>query len=98
MRLTKYNYNHKYTTKTFTNMSPNTSIKINCQYYTKTFASTSTNTSSKNSIRICGGTNMYIDKLLKSLLALMPIPPLRLTSILIDVDIKLVSILSAVTC
>ena len=30
-------------------------------------------------------------------MTLMPIPPLRLTSLLIDVDIKLVPILSAVT-
>ena len=98
IHLTKYNYNHKYNTKTFTNMNNKTSMKNSCQYNTKTFTSTSTNTSTKNSIRICMDTNNYIDKLSKSLLTLMPILPLRLTSILIDVDIKLVSILSAVTC
>ena len=70
----------------------------NCQYNTKTFTSTSTNTSTQNSIRICMDTNKQIDKLSKSLLTPMLILPLRLTSILIDVDIKLVSMLSAVTC
>ena len=97
IQLTKYNFNHKYSTKTFANMSTNTSIKNNCQYNTKTFTSTSTNISTKNIILTCMDTNSYIDKLSKSLLPLMPILPLRLTSILIDVDIKLVSILSAVT-
>ena len=38
---TKYNYKHKHNTKTFTNMSTNTSMKNNCQYNTKTFTSTS---------------------------------------------------------
>ena len=81
IQLTKYNYNHKFNTKTFTNMSTNTSMRNNCQYNTKTFTSTSTNTSTKNSIRICMDTNNDIDKLSKSLLTLMPILPLRLTSI-----------------
>ena len=97
IQLTKYNYNHKYN-KTFTNMSTSVSMKNNCQCNTKTFTNTSTNTSTKNSIRICMGTNNYIDKLLKSLLTLMQKFPSRLTSILIDVGIKLVSILSANTC
>ena len=96
IQLTKYSDNHKYNTKTFTNMSTNT--RNSCQYNSKTFTSTSTNTSMKNSIRICMDTNNYIDKLSESLLTLMPILPLGLTSILIDVDIKLVSVLSAVTC
>ena len=98
IQLTKCNYNHKYNTKTCTNMSTNTSMKSNCQYNTKTFTSTSTTFSTQNSIRICMGTNDDIEKLSESLLTLVPILPLRLTSILIDVDIKLVSILSAVTC
>ena len=97
IQLTKYNYNHKCNTETFTNMSTNTSMKNSCQYNTKAFTSTSTNTSTKNSICIRMGTNNYIDKRSKCLLTLMPILPVRLTSILIDVDIKLVSILSAVT-
>ena len=82
IQLTKYNYNHKYNTKTFSNMSTNTSMKDSCQYNTKTDTSTSTNTSTKNSIRICMGTNKYIDKFSKSLLTLMPRLRLRLTSIL----------------
>ena len=65
-QLTKYGYNHKYNTKTFTNMSTNTSMKNNCQYNTKTFTSTSTNTRTKNSIRICMDTNNYIHKLSKN--------------------------------
>ena len=64
-QLAKYNYNHKYNTKTFTDMSTNTSMKNNCQYNTQTFPSTSTNTSAKNSIRICKDTNSYNDKILK---------------------------------
>ena len=98
IQLTKYNYNHKYNSKTLTSMSTNTSMKNNCQYNTKTFTSTSTNTSTKNSIRICMDTNNYIDKPSKSLLTVMPILSLRLTSILIDVDVKLVSVLSPATC
>ena len=97
IQLTRYNYNHKFNTKTFTNMSTNTSMKNNCQYNTKNFTSTSTNASTKNIIRICMDTKSCIDKLSK-ILTLMPILLLKLTSILIDVDIKLVSILSAVTC
>ena len=97
IQLTKCNYNHTQNNKTFTKMSTNTSMKNNCQYNTKTFTRTGTNTSTKNSIRICMDTNKYIDKLSKSLLTLLPILPLRLTSILIDVDIKL-AILSADTC
>ena len=68
IQLTKDNYNHKYNTKTFTNMSTNTSMENNCQCTTKTFTSTSPYTRTKNSIRICMDTNSYIDKLSKSLL------------------------------
>ena len=93
MQLTKYDYNHKYNAKTFTNMSTNTSIKSSSQHNTATFTTNSANTSTKNSIRICMDANNYIDKLSKSLLTLMPILP-----IFIDVDIRLVSILSAVRC
>ena len=98
IKLTKYNFYYKYNSKTFTNMSTNTSMNDNCQYNTKTFTSSSTNTSTRNSIRICVDTDNYLDKLSKSLLKAMTILPLRLTSILTDVDIELVSILSTVTC
>ena len=47
IQLTKYNYNCRYSTKTFTNMSTNTSVKSTCQYNTKTFTNMSTNTSVK---------------------------------------------------
>ena len=83
IQLTKYNYNHKYNTKTFTNMSTNTSTKNNCPYNTKTFTSTSTNTSTKNSIRICMDTSSYTDKLSKNLRTQMPILPFK-TNINID--------------
>ena len=84
-------------TKTFTNMSTNTNVKSTCQYNTKTFTNISTNTSTKSSICIYMDTNKDIEKFFKLATTLMPILPLRLTSLLIDVDIKLVSILSAVT-
>ena len=97
IQVTGCNYNYKYNTKTFANMSTNTSMKNSCQYNIKTFTSTSTNTRTKNSIHIYTDTNNYIEKLSKSLLTLLPILPVRLTSLLINVDIKLVSIISAFT-
>ena len=75
-------------------MSTNTSVKSTCQYNTKTFTNSSTNTSTKSSICIYMDTNKDIEEIL---IALMPMLPLRITSLLVDVDIKLVSILSAVT-
>ena len=38
IQLTKYNYNCQYNTKTFTNMSTNTTVESSCQYNTKTFS------------------------------------------------------------
>ena len=78
-------------------MSTNTSVKSTCQYNTKTFTDISTNTSTQSSFRIYMDTNKDTEKFSSNLMTLMPIPPLRLTSLLIDVDMKLVSILSAVT-
>ena len=88
IQLTKHNYNSQCSTKTFQTVSTNTYMKNSCQYNTKTFTGTSTNTSTKSSICIYMDTN---------LLTLMPILPFKLTSGLIDVDMKLVSILSAAT-
>ena len=77
-------------------MSTNTSVKSTCQYNTKTFTNISTN-GTKSSICIYMDPNKDIEKFLSILMTLLPILPLRLTSLLIDVDIKLVFILSAVT-
>ena len=62
MQLTKYNYNCQYNTKTFTNMSTNTSVKSSCQHNTKTFTNSSTNTSTKGSLCISMDTNNDIEK------------------------------------
>ena len=97
IQLTKCNYKYQYNTKTFTNMSTNISMKNSCQYNTKTFTNISINISTKSSNCIHMDTNKDIEKLYISLLTLMPILPLRLTSMLIDVYIKLVSTLSAAT-
>ena len=62
-QLTKYNYNCQYNTKTFTNMSTNTSVNSSCRYNTKTFTNISTTTSStKSSICIYMDTNNDIEK------------------------------------
>ena len=64
IQLTKYNYKCQYNTKTFTNMSTNTSVKSTCQYNTKTCTNISTNTSTKSSICIYMDTNKDIEKFL----------------------------------
>ena len=93
IQLTKYNHNYQYDTKTFTNKSTNISMKNTCQHNTETFISISTNTTKKKYLYLYGYEQLYRETFTDTTANTL----LRLTSILIDVDIKLVSILSAAT-